>query len=183
MAVQAYVKIKGAKQGQFNGEGSQKGAPQGGMIPLLRFASSAVAPRDAASGMASGKRQWQPIRLTKQWGAASPQLLQALTTNEQLPSVVFEFYHPDPAGKQALHYRVTLQNAFVSGISSSLDLTLAAGSPVAGRELEDVELTFQSIKVEDVADKVTATDEWHEISPEGQPVLAQPVRSIVPFQP
>ncbi|HEV8098016.1 MAG TPA: type VI secretion system tube protein TssD [Gaiellaceae bacterium] len=180
MAIQAYVKIKGAKQGQFKGEGSQKGSAQGGTIPLLRFASSAEAPRDAASGMASGKRQWQPIRLTKQWGAASPQLLQALSTNEQLTSVVFEFYRPDPAGKQQLHYRVTLQNAFVSSISSSLDLTLAAGAPAAGRELEDVALTFQSIKVEDVADKVTATDDWHEIA--GQPV-AQPARPIVSIQP
>jgi type VI secretion system secreted protein Hcp len=183
MAIQAYVKIKGAKQGQFKGEGSEKAGPQSGMIRLLRFASSAEAPHDAASGMASGKRRWQPIRLTKQWGAASPQLLQALSTNEQLPSVVFEFYHSDPSGKQELHYRVTLQNAFVSSISSSLDLTLAAGAPAAGRELEDVEFTFQSIKVEDVADKVTATDDWHEISPQGQPVIAQPVRPIVPIQP
>src|SRR5262245_15279880 len=105
MAVQAYVKIKGAKQGQFKGESVQKPGPQSGAIPLLRFNSTATAPRDSSTGIASGKRQWQPIRLTKQWGAASPQLVQALSTNEQLSSVVFEFYRPDPSGKEQLHYR------------------------------------------------------------------------------
>lgn len=177
MAYEAYCKIKGARQGQFKGEGVQMTGPRAGLIPLVRFASGATAARDVSSGMATGKRQWQPIRITKQWGAASPQLLQALTTNEQLPSVVFEFFRPDKAGKEQLHYRITLQNAFVSSISSSLDLTGPAGAPYAGHELEDVELTFQSIMVEDVAGTTTATDNWHETSP--QPV---PVRPEVPLE-
>jgi type VI secretion system secreted protein Hcp len=181
MAIQAYVKIKGTKQGQFKGESVQKTGAGTGQIPVIRFNSVATAPRDAASGQASGKRQWQPIRLTKQWGAASPQLVQALSTNEQLPSVVFEFYRPDPAGKQQLHYRITLRNAAVTSISSSLDLTLPAGAPYAGHELEDVELTFQSITVEDLSDKMTATDDWHEtIAPQGQPVIPQPIRPGAP---
>lgn len=29
-------------------------------------------PRDAASGQASGKRQWAPIKITKEWSSASP---------------------------------------------------------------------------------------------------------------
>src|SRR4051794_39868873 len=169
MAFQAYVKIHGTKQGQFKGEGTQKATSGAGAIPLLRFLSSAVAPRDIASGQASGKRQWQPIRLTKEWGAASPQLLQALTTNEVLPNVVFEFYRPDPAGKSRLQYRITLQNATVSSITSSLDLTSAPGAPYAGHELEDVELTFQSITVEDVGDSTTATDDWQAVSGPVQP--------------
>ena len=31
-------------------------------------------PRDVATGMASGKRQYAPIKIVKEWGAASPQL-------------------------------------------------------------------------------------------------------------
>ena len=37
-------------------------------------ASYVVSPRDSASGMATGKRQYAPVRITKEWGAASPQL-------------------------------------------------------------------------------------------------------------
>lgn len=40
----------------------------------LTGASYMVAPRDSATGMATGKRQHSPITIVKQWGAASPQL-------------------------------------------------------------------------------------------------------------
>jgi hypothetical protein len=37
-------------------------------------ASYVVTPRDSASGMATGKRQYAPVKIVKEWGAASPQL-------------------------------------------------------------------------------------------------------------
>ena len=37
-------------------------------------ASYVLAPRDSASGMATGKRQYAPVKFVKEWGAASPQL-------------------------------------------------------------------------------------------------------------
>ena len=37
-------------------------------------ASYVVAPRDLATGMATGKRQYAPVKIVKEWGAASPQL-------------------------------------------------------------------------------------------------------------
>lgn len=40
----------------------------------LTGASYIVAPRDAATGMASGKRMHKPFTIVKEWGAASPQL-------------------------------------------------------------------------------------------------------------
>jgi type VI secretion system secreted protein Hcp len=178
MAFQAYVKIKGTKQGQFKGDGVQRAGHDA--ITVLRFVSGATAPRDVATGQASGKRQWQPIRITKEWGAASPQLLLALTTNEVLPSVVFEFYRTDKAGKEQLHYRITLHDAIVSSITSVLDLTASSGAnaPYAGHELEDVEFTFRSIMVEDLADKMTASDNWHDVAQPSQPMTREPVRPV-----
>jgi hypothetical protein len=40
----------------------------------LTNASYIVSPRDAASGMATGRRQYAPVKIVKEWGAASPQL-------------------------------------------------------------------------------------------------------------
>ena len=40
----------------------------------LTTASYVVAPRDSATGMATGKRQHAPITVVKEWGAASPEL-------------------------------------------------------------------------------------------------------------
>src|SRR5438067_10481771 len=37
-------------------------------------ASYIVSPRDSATGMATGKRQYAPVKFVKEWGAASPQL-------------------------------------------------------------------------------------------------------------
>jgi hypothetical protein len=37
-------------------------------------ASYVVSPRDSATGMATGKRQYAPIKIVKEWGAASPEL-------------------------------------------------------------------------------------------------------------
>jgi hypothetical protein len=41
----------------------------------LTGASYVIAPRDPASGMATGRRQYRPITIVKEWGAASPELL------------------------------------------------------------------------------------------------------------
>ena len=186
MAVEAYVKIKGSKQGQFKSETVAKAAGAGA-IPVLRFSSTAQAPRDAATGQASGKRQWQPIRITKEWGAASPQLLNAMLTNEVLANVVFEFWRADQTGKEQLHYRITLQNATVSSINSFFDRTTPTSTPFAGHELEDVEFAFQSIQVEDVADKTTAADNFHDVAPAPTPAptpqpipIREPVRPVAP---
>lgn len=168
MSVQAFVKITGTKQGQFKSPNGKSAAGPGG-IPVLRFESLASAPRDLATGQSSGKRQWQPIRLTKEWDAASPQLLAALTTNEVLSTVVFEFYRSDPTGKSALHYRISLKNAVLSTLDSVLDVT-APASAGARPELEMVEMTFQSITVENVDGKTSATDGATTIAPPAQPV-------------
>ena len=42
----------------------------------LTSASYVVSPRESASGMATGRRHVQPVTIVKEWGAASPQLMQ-----------------------------------------------------------------------------------------------------------
>jgi len=63
-----------------------------------------VSPRDPASGLPTGKRQHKPISFLKEWGAATPQLFQALVTNENLKTVKFEFLQVDKTtGKEGGH--------------------------------------------------------------------------------
>ena len=45
----------------------------GGVLKQTHYAINS--PRDAASGQASGKRMHKPITITKEWGAATPQLM------------------------------------------------------------------------------------------------------------
>jgi hypothetical protein len=73
-AYEAYIVVKGTKQGQVKGEVMQ--SPPA-VQPELQFTYAAQSPRDIATGQASGKRQWKPVKVIKEWGSASPQLGQA----------------------------------------------------------------------------------------------------------
>lgn len=148
-----YVSIKGAKQGQFKGEVLQKGFE--GKIAGLKFRYEIVSPRDIATGQPTGKRQHKPVAITKEWGVASPQLFQALVTNELLPEVVIDFVGVDPRGLPALTHRIKLSNASISGISHSTE-SLDKGV----RHVEDVSITFQKIELEDVGGKTMGVDSW-----------------------
>ena len=154
MAHQFYVAIEGKQQGKFKGESKRKARKD--QIEGLAFSYEVQSPRDAATGQATGKRVHKPITVVKEWGAATPQLFQALVTNEQLTSVVMEFVRTDAAGKELVFHRVTLTNAAVSDIRQHID-----GLGNAHPELEDVSFTFQKIKIENLAGKTTAEDDWN----------------------
>jgi type VI secretion system secreted protein Hcp len=155
MAYPFYISIDGQKQGKFTGDTNRKNKIAG-----VRFFSETVSPRDAATGQASGKRIHKPILFTKEWDAASPQLFQALVANEVLKSVLFEFIRTAPDGREEVHFKVKLTNASIASMKSYLDLTDRSGDPYDAHELEDVELTFQKIELENVGGKTSAVDDW-----------------------
>src|SRR5215471_12101292 len=84
-------------------------------------------PHEAATGHASGKRQYQPITVTKEWGAASPQILQAAATNETLSTVSLRFVHTTSTGVEETSQTITLTNATISEVRRYVDFTAAAG--------------------------------------------------------
>jgi len=157
-ATSIVVKITGAKQGAFKSEVTGRAGEIGklGQIQGFGFQFELKSPRDAATGQASGKRQYLPITFTKEWGAASPQLLQALSTNEILTSVEFDFVRPNALGEQTVYYTIKLTNATVSALRSYIG---GAGT-TDQRALEDVSITFQKIEVEDKEGKTMAMDDW-----------------------
>ena len=66
------VQVTGQIQGQFKGESTRKGFENKFMG--LSFDQEVVSPRDTATGQATGKRTFKPIRIKKAWGPASLQL-------------------------------------------------------------------------------------------------------------
>ena len=137
MAGVFYVTIVARKQGQFKGESTRAAAK--GKLEGLTFVSEVSSPRDAASGMATGRRMHSPVMFTKRWGAASPQLFQAAVTNEVLKSVLFEFLATDKAGKEHVFETVKLTNATISDVRRSLDEHTAEGA----RGIDQVSLVLE----------------------------------------
>jgi len=153
-----YVTIEGVQQGKFKGESlSQK---QKDKIPAISFDYNVTSPRDVATGQVSGKRQHSPIKITKEWGAATPQLFQALTNNEALKSVLFEFVRPTAQGSEEVYQTIKLTNAAISSIRwyTGEAKSGTGASSQNQRELEEISFTFQQIEIENKPGGTMASD-------------------------
>lgn len=166
MAFQAHISIKGKKQGQFKGE-STEDKRKDKWMPVLAFGYAALSPRDVTTGQASGKRQHQPVVITKEWGAASPQIFQALTSNEVLDPVELEFTKTNPLGEEYVYHTIKLTEAKILSIKQYIreyqpESAQTARHPagVDAVELEDVSFTFRKIEMENKDGKTTFVDDW-----------------------
>ena len=142
-AVSFHVQIDGKTQGKFKGEGTGEKL---GNIPSLHLAFEVKSPRDPASGLPTGKRQYSPIVITKEWGASSTQIFRALINNELLKTVVLNFYKPSANGMEVLFETWTLTDASVSDIKS-YQSPLVSGDAYSGKALEDVSFSFRRIEI------------------------------------
>ncbi len=152
MALLAHIAVTGKKQGQFKGE-STLDRRKDKWMPVLSFEMGVQSPHESAFGLASGKRQYKPLTIVKQWGAASPQGLSACATNEELSEVIVEFTKTNPNGEEYIFQTVTLSNAAIVDVDrftrqpdGSL-LVPAARSETL--ELESWSFVFRKIEVND----------------------------------
>lgn len=150
------VSITGAHTGPFKGE--SQNAKQKGKIDGLGFSYEVTTPRDAATGQATGKRKHGPVTIIKAVGAASPQIFNAMVTNETLTTVLCEFLQTSPQGLESVVYTVKLTDAAVSGINQTLDAFSPAGQPLHGVEYEAVSFVFRKIEVASVPGGTSASD-------------------------
>ncbi len=132
------MQVTGQKTGVFKADDNSR---QIGVIAVTGYQSELVVPRDAATGMASGRRQWKPIVVTHVVGGSSPEFLNSAATNEILTKVVINFYRTDRFGREVNYFRVTLTNAALSDVRE-----YSAGTDV----LEDDSFVFQKIDVQDL---------------------------------
>ena len=155
MALKFKVTMRGSKT-TVKGE-----LPKGGGEGLegLAFQYGVSVPYDPATGMVTGKHEPGVVSMTKAWGAASPQLVQALVNNETLTSVRFEFYRRDPTGVEALFHRITLESAVVVGINQHIEPTYAPATANYS-ELEEITFAYGKITIENPPAGTTAVDDW-----------------------
>ena len=123
MALNAYLKLKGAKQGQIKGSVTQKGREDKIMVVAVNH--EVVSPRDPASGLPTGKRMHKPFVITKELDKATPLLYNVLTNNENITEWELQFWAPQTkaggsVGTEVQHYTVKLTNANISSIQFKL---------------------------------------------------------------
>jgi type VI secretion system Hcp family effector len=79
-----------------------------------------------ATGRVTGKAQHGAITFVKEWGSATPQILQALATSEVLSKVTIEFMTTTASGKQQVLMRVQLKNARIVSVEDKAGATLSS---------------------------------------------------------
>lgn len=162
MALNAYLRLKGQKQGDIKGSVTQKGRE--GHIAVIAVSHGIASPRDAASGQATGKRMHKPLVITKEIDRSSPLLMNALVNNENVTAFSLEFYHPSIGGSvgggaEKVFYKIELTNARVSAIETMMDNNTHPDL-VKYAPYETVAFTYQKITWTYVDGGITATDDW-----------------------
>ncbi|MBK8232236.1 MAG: type VI secretion system tube protein Hcp [Candidatus Eisenbacteria bacterium] len=92
--VHLYLKANGA---DIQGEPTQTSLGRENSIECVYFQHSVRTAREAGSGMATGRRSYDPIVIRKRIDKSSPLIAKALCNNEVIEGV-FKFFRPNPAG-------------------------------------------------------------------------------------
>ena len=166
MALNAYLSIKGQKQGQIKGGVTQKGKE--GWIAVYAFHHEIVSPRDSASGLPTGKRQHKPLTITKEIDKSTPVLLQVLVNNENLTEVILRFYGPDSKGTgvEKLVYTIKLTNASIISIADDM-LNNKTEEGIKMPVLEMLSFSYQKIEWVWTDGSITANDDWSSAAVKG----------------
>jgi len=163
MALNAYLKLKGQKQGEIKGSVTQKGRE--GKIMVISVNHEIVSPRDAASGLPTGKRQHKPLVITKELDKSSPLLYNVLVNNENITEFELQFWTPQiggavgGGGTEKQHYTIKLTNANIASINFRM---LNNKNPELMRyaEYEEIAFTYQKIEWTWNDGGITADDDW-----------------------
>jgi type VI secretion system secreted protein Hcp len=163
MALNAYLSLKGQKQGNINGSVTQKGREN--KIAVIAVSHEIISPRDAASGLPTGKRMHKPFVITKEVDKASPLLYNALVNNENITAWELQFWRPAVAaagpggGMEEQYYTVKLTNANIASIDMRM-LNTRDPNLAKFAEYEEIAFTYQKIEWDWVNGGISAMDDW-----------------------
>ena len=149
-----YVRIVGAKQGEIKGGMTPKAWANQNEVIDIAWGLSVPA---SSTGMATGRRQHDPLVLTLKWTRATPLLLQAATSNETLTSVVYSDVAPDANGdgSEQLRHTLSLTNARIVG----LRIVDHNGADRGLEPLVVVTLSYQKLTLTDADGGISADDD------------------------
>ena len=162
MALNAYLKLKGQKQGEIKGSVTQKGREN--KIMVIAVSHEIVSPRDPASGLPTGKRMHKPFVITKELDKSSPLLYNMLVNNENIPEWELQHWTPQlkaasGSGVEVQHYTVKLVNANIANIAFRA-LNNKNPELMKYAEYEEISFTYQKIIWTWMDGGITAEDDW-----------------------
>ena len=153
-------------KGQVHGMtlGSKTVTPRSVWAEVHGWNYGVQAPRDAASGQASGKRQHKPIVITKETDSTSTNLFQhCLAGNQVFPKLEINLLFANPKGHTERFGTIVLTNATLLSFSRGRNLPggLKHVSSEGPEEFEEIKFEFYEIKYTYGTGGKTTSDDWN----------------------
>lgn len=162
MALNAYLYLKGQRQGPIKGSVTQKGREDS--IMVIASEEQIVTPRDPQSGLPTGQRRHSPFVIRKEVDKSSPILYNVLCSNENIEEFVLKYWTPQASaakgvGAEVQHYTVKLTNANVASINFVMP-NIKHPDLVKLVEYEEIAFTYEKIEWTWNDGGIMAMDDW-----------------------
>jgi len=141
-----YMTVVGASQGPI--EGSCTAPGHEGNISVYGLSQELTVPISARTGDPSGRREHNPLTITKPFDKSSPKLYQAFHAGERFTQVTIEFYWTDDMGAEEHYFTIELENAIITSIKPYVPTSSSgdADMPAQGYgHMEEVSFTYKKI--------------------------------------
>ena len=157
--VHLYLKANGE---DIQGESTQTSLGREDSIECLYFEDSVRTAREKGSGMATGRRTYEPIVIRKRIDKSSPLLARALCNNEVIAGT-FKFFRPNPAGDGTTEqfFTVEIAEGRVGSIKRVSPDTIDPASSM-DPPMEEVSFVFHNITWTYEATGASHHDNWRE---------------------
>jgi type VI secretion system secreted protein Hcp len=131
---------------EVQGESTQTSLGREDSIECVYYEQKGLSPRDPASGMAIGRRYYEPLVFRKRIDKSSPVIHKAFCENQAVEAT-FKFYRPNPAGDGTTEqfYSVTVRNARINSVREWLPDTLDPAASMLP-PLQEVAIVFSEIR-------------------------------------
>ena len=143
--------------GVIQGESVQVGKE--GSHLILGYSHEIISPRDAASGLPTGKRQHKPFTIVKYINRGSPLLLNAMAKEESLDVEITLWGTAPGTGQEVKVFTYRLRGASIVAIRPWMpnknDPATSSYAPA-----EEISFTYRSIEQTFVNGGITAQDDW-----------------------
>lgn len=157
--VHLYLKSNG---NDVQGESSQTSLGRENSIECTAFSYGVVTAREKGSGMATGRRQYEPLMIRKRIDKSSPLIAKALTKNEAIEGV-FKFFRPNPTGDGTTEqfYTIAIKEGRVASIKQYINDTIIPATSM-DPPLEEITFVYGHIVVTYMNGGVEHEDSWRE---------------------
>ena len=156
--VHLYLKASGA---DIQGQSTQTSLGRENSIECVYYEQAVRTAREAGSGQATGRRQYEPLLIRKRIDKATPLIAKALCNNQEI-SAVFKFFRPNPAGDGTTEqfYTVEIRQGRVSSQKQVVPDSIV---PATSTEppLEEVTFVFHTINWTYTDGGVQHEDTWN----------------------